>query len=323
MKWKSLPMPEGIRKSENNNDEFGSFVIEPLERGWGVSLGNILRRILLSSLQGASVTAVKIEGVTHEFDVIEGVKEDIPELLLNLKQLRCKLNTDSAAVLQIGIFGEGVVTAANIDDNPDVEILNPDLYLATLDEKANLQIEIHIAAGRGYVEANQSETDKTGLIALDASFSPVTKINFEVSDTRVGQRTDLNSLKLDIHTNGSILPEDALSYGAKLLSDHLDLLINFEGDLDSAEETLQDIESERISTLLQTKIDDLELSVRSSNCLKMAQINTLGQLVKYTEAEMLKFKNFGRKSLVELNEALSSLKLHFGMSVESFEDIGK
>ncbi len=316
MKWKTLPMPEGIKKSEENDNKYGRFVIEPLERGWGVSLGNTLRRIMLSSLQGPSVVAVKIEGVNHEFDVIEGVKEDVADLLLNLKQLHCKLNADEETVLHLNISGEGKVSAANIDLNPDVEILNPDLHLATLDTKAHLEMKIYISIGRGYVEASQEEVKTVGLISLDANYSPVLKVNYDVSDTRVGQKTDLNSLTFDIETNGSISPEDALAYSAKLLSDHLDLFINFEGELDSAEEALQDVESERLSSLLQTKIDELELSVRSSNCLKWAQIHTLGDLVKHSESEMLKYKNFGRKSLVELNEVLISLDLHFGMSID-------
>ncbi len=319
MKWKALPMPEGIVKTEGSTAKHGKFVIEPLERGWGITIGNALRRVLLSSLQGAAVISVRIEGISHEFDILEGVKEDVAEIILNIKKLRIKLLSDDAATLKLDVSGEGEVTAASIESNPHVEILNTDLHIATLGENGSLTIEMKIQDGRGYVvsEELKKEEDPIGVIPLDANFSPVTKISFEVTDTRVGQRTDFNSLIIEIWTDGSLEPEDAMAYAAKLLVDHLEIFINFEGELESAHEEVKDDEIERLRNLLKMRVDELELSVRSSNCLRLANIHTLADLVKNPESDMLKYKNFGRKSLIELNEVLSNLGLHFGMDVES------
>jgi DNA-directed RNA polymerase subunit alpha len=317
MKWKALPMPEGIVREETSNSKHGKFLIEPLERGWGITLGNALRRVMLSSLQGAAVVSVKVDGVSHEFDSVEGVKEDVAEIILNIKQLRVKLLSDETATLRLDVSGQGTVTAANIEENPDVEILNPDLHLATLSDSGSLSIEMQVEDGRGYVSSDElkKEEDPIGVIAIDANFSPVTKVSYEVVDTRVGQRTDFNSLSMEVTTDGSIDPEDAMAYAAKLLVDHLEVCINFEGDLESAQEVVHDDEVERLRGLLRMRVDDLELSVRSSNCLRLANIHTIADLVKNPEADMLKYKNFGRKSLVELNEILSNLGLHFGMEV--------
>ena len=317
MKWKALPMPEGIVREETSNSKNGRFLIEPLERGWGITLGNALRRVMLSSLQGAAVVSVRVDGVNHEFGLVEGVTEDVSEIILNIKQLRVKLLSDEMATLRLDVSGQGAVTAADIEENPDVEILNPNLHLATLSDSGNLSIEMRVADGRGYVSSDElkREEDPIGVIAIDANFSPVTKVSYEVVDTRVGQRTDFNSLTMEVTTDGSIDPEDAMAYAAKLLVDHLEVCINFEGDLESAQESIHDDEVERLRSLLRMRVEELELSVRSSNCLRLANIHTIADLVKNPEADMLKHKNFGRKSLVELNEVLSNLGLHFGMEV--------
>ena len=319
MKWKALHMPKGIVK-EKGDSKYGKFVIEPFERGWGITVGNALRRVLLSSLQGAAVVSVKIESVQHEFSTLEGVKEDVAEIILNIKQLRVKLLSDEDATLRLDISGEGEVRGEHIEANPDVQILNPELHIATLGKNGSLTIEMRVSDGRGYVISDElkREDDPIGVIPIDANFSPVTKIAYEVSDTRVGQRTDFNRLEMDVWTDGSIDPEDAMAYGAKLLVDHLEMFINFEGDLEAAEEVVKDEEKERIRQLLKMRVDELELSVRSSNCLRCANIHTIADLVRNQESEMLKYKNFGRKSLIELNEVLSNMGLSFGMDVDYY-----
>lgn len=321
MMWRSLKMPEVFQKTDVSEDErYARFVIEALERGWGVTVGNALRRVLLSSLQGAAVTAAHIEGAQHEFAAIEGVKEDVTDIILNLKAVRVKLLSDHDEVLKLDVSGEGKVTARDIDDNPNVVILNPEQEIANLCGDASLSMELRISSGRGYVVADElkNEEDPIGWIVMDANFSPVTNVAMTVSDTRVGQRTDFNKLELDVTTDGSIDPEDALAYAAKLLVDHFDLFINFEGDLESAEEVIMDEEKQRIANLLRMRVDELELSVRSSNCLRMGNIHTIGDLVRNKEPEMLKYKNFGRKSLLELNEVLSSMGLSFGLEVDEY-----
>lgn len=319
MKWKALHMPKGIVK-EKGDSKFGKFVVEPFERGWGITVGNALRRVLLSSLQGAAVVSVKFEGVQHEFSTLEGVKEDVAEIILNIKQLRVKLLSDEDATLRLDISGEGEVRAEHIEPNPDVQILNPDLHIATLSKNGSLTMEMRVSDGRGYVVSDElkREDDPIGVIPIDANFSPVTKVSYEVSDTRVGQRTDFNRLEMDVWTDGSIDPEDAMAYASKLLVDHLEMFINFEGDLEAAEEVVKDEEKERIRQLLKMRVDELELSVRSSNCLRCANIHTIADLVRNQESEMLKYKNFGRKSLIELNEVLSNMGLSFGMDVDYY-----
>jgi DNA-directed RNA polymerase subunit alpha len=319
MKWKALHMPKGIVK-EKGDSKYGKFVIEPFERGWGITVGNALRRVLLSSLQGAAIVSVKMEGVQHEFSTLEGVKEDVAEIILAIKQLRVKLLSDEDATLRLDISGEGEVRAEHIEPNPDVQILNPELHIATLGKNGSLTLEMRVSDGRGYVVSDElkREDDPIGVIPIDANFSPVTKVAYEVSDTRVGQRTDFNRLEMDVWTDGSIDPEDAMAYGAKLLVDHLEMFINFEGDLEAAEEVVKDEEKERIRQLLKMRVDELELSVRSSNCLRCANIHTIADLVRNQESEMLKYKNFGRKSLIELNEVLSNMGLSFGMDVDYY-----
>jgi DNA-directed RNA polymerase subunit alpha len=319
MKWKALHMPKGIVK-EKGDSKYGRFVVEPFERGWGITVGNALRRVLLSSLQGAAVVSVKFDGVQHEFSSLEGVKEDVAEIIHNLKQLRVKLLSDEDATLRLDISGEGEVRAEHVEPNPDVQILNPDLHIATLAKNGSLTLELRISDGRGYVVSDElkREDDPIGVIPIDANFSPVTKVSYEVSDTRVGQRTDFNRLEMEVWTDGSIDPEDAMAYASKLLVDHLEMFINFEGDLEAAEEVVKDEEKERIRQLLKMRVDELELSVRSSNCLRCANIHTIADLVRNQESEMLKYKNFGRKSLIELNEVLSNMGLSFGMDVDYY-----
>jgi DNA-directed RNA polymerase subunit alpha len=324
MKWKSLLMPKGI-KIENPDDvpNYGKVIIEPLERGWGYTIGNSLRRILLSSLQGAAVASVKIDGVLHEYSTIPGVTEDITDLILNLKQLRCKLNSDTEAVLRLEVTGEGAVNASDIEKNPDVDILNPELHIATINSNAKLKIEMRVSDGRGYVPAEQNKRDDApvGTIAIDALFSPITKVNFVVENTRVGQRTDLDKVIMEIWTDGSITVEDALAYSAKLLQDHLTVFINFEGELEPVEESIKDEKNERLRQLMKMRVDELELSVRSANCLRAGNIHTLADLVRNQETDMLKYKNFGRKSLIELNQILTNLGLTFGMEVDKIMGI--
>jgi DNA-directed RNA polymerase subunit alpha len=320
MKWKALQMPKGVVKESETGASFGRFVVEPLERGWGVTVGNALRRVLLSSLQGARITAIRIEGAQHEFGTLNGVKEDITDIVLNIKQLRVKLLSDREAKLRLDVSGEGKILATAIEGNPDVEILNPDLHIATLDRNGTLSMELRIQSGRGYALSDEMKKpeDPIGWIYLDSHFSPVTRVNMRVEDTRVGQKTDFNRLILEIWTDGSITPEDALAYAAKLLVDHFELFINFEGDLEAADVEVRDDEKERIRQVLKMRVDELELSVRSSNCLRMASIHTIADLVRNTEADMLKYKNFGRKSLVELNEVLAGLGLAFGFDVDKY-----
>ena len=321
MMWKSLQMPRSFQKVETGEDgRYAKFVVEALERGWGITLGNALRRTLLSSLQGAAIVSVKIDGVDKEFTSIPGVKEDVTDIILNLKGIRVKLLSDHDETLRLDMSGDGKITAADIEENPNVVILTPDVHIATLNGNASLSMELKISSGRGYVTAEELKDPNApiGEIAIDANFNPVLKVAMHISDTRVGQRTDFNRLELEVTTDGSIDPEDALAYAAKLLVDHLETFINFEGDLESPEEMEQDEERQRISTLLRMRVDELELSVRSSNCLRMANRHTIAELVRNKENDMLKYKNFGRKSLVELNEVLTSMGLSFGMNVDDY-----
>jgi len=321
MMWKSLQMPRSFQKVETSEDgRKAKFVVEALERGWGITLGNALRRVLLSSLQGAAIVSVKIEGVEKEISTVPGVKEDVTDIILNLKSIRVKLLSDHDETLHLDMSGDGEVTAKDFMDNPNVVILTPDVHIATLNGNASLSMDVKVSCGRGFVRADELKDKDApiGVIATDANFNPVQQVAMHISDTRVGQKTDYNRLELEITTDGSIDPEDALAYAAKLLVDHLEIFINFEGDLESPEELEMDEERQRIATLLRTRVDELELSVRSSNCLRMANIHTVGELVRNKENDMLKYKNFGRKSLVELNEVLTSMGLSFGMDVDDY-----
>lgn len=319
MKWKSLMMPKGIQiENPDNIPNYAKVTVEPLERGWGHTIGNSLRRILLSSLQGAAVTSVRIDGAMHEYSTIEGVVEDITDVILNIKQLRLKLVADHDTTLKLEVSGDGDVKASDIEKNPDVVILNPELHIATINSAAKLKIEMKVSDGRGYVpaEMNRREDDPIGTIPIDAIFSPVTRVNYVVENTRVGQRTDLDKIIFDIWTDGSLTVEDALGYAAKLLYDHLEVFINIEGEFEPVQEVIHDEKTEKLRQLLKMRVDELELSVRSNNCLRAANIHTLADLVRNQEADMLKYKNFGRKSLIELNQVLSNLGLTFGMDVD-------
>jgi DNA-directed RNA polymerase subunit alpha len=323
MKWKSLTMPREIVTDQSNaNEGYARFVIEPLERGFGATLGHALRRVLLSSIQGGAPVAVRIDGVLHEFGAIEGVYEDITDMILNIKKLRVKFNADERRTLVLKTNGKGKVTAGQFEQNPDIEILNPNLYLAELTEDRELSMEIDFDYGRGYVlaEHNKREDAPVGTIFVDSFFSPVVKVNYEIENTRVGQKTDYDRLLLDIWTDNSITPEDALSYAARVLRDHMQLFIHIDETFEIAEEEEEDEEIAKIRQLLKTRVDELELSVRSSNCLRAANIQTLGELVSKTESEMLKYRNFGRKSLNELTTILEDLGLSFGMDITSYEE---
>ncbi|GBU25257.1 DNA-directed RNA polymerase subunit alpha [Fibrobacteria bacterium R8-3-H12] len=295
-----------------------------MERGWGTTIGNALRRALLSSIQGAAIVSVKIDKVVKEYANIPGVREDVTDIILNLKSIRVKLLSDKDETLRLDVSGEGDVSAKDIDANPAVVILNPDVHIATLSgDNASLCIDMKVSSGRGYVPADDpdrrraAENAPVGEILIDANYNPVLNVAMYVSDTRVEERTDFNRLELDITTDGSIDPEDALAYAAKLLIDHLEIFINFEGDLDGPEPEI-DGDKDAVVQKLLLNVDDLELSVRSSNCLRQAGIRTIAELVRHKESDMLKHKNFGRKSLIELNELLSSMGLGFGMDVDAY-----
>lgn len=316
-------MPKGVELDEETGTElYGKFVIEPLERGFGVTLGNSLRRVLLSALQGAAITALRVEGVMHEFDTIPGVVEDVTEIVLNFKELRMKLHADRAKRMVLDVVKKGEVMAKDIQPDADVEILNPDLHLFTLTEDNKIHMEIDIGCGRGYVvsEQNKKPDQPLGTIPLDSIFTPVTKVNYRVENTRVGRRTDYDKLILEIWTDSSLSPQSALSFAAKILKDHLQMFITFDQEPEMAPEEEIDEETIRIRNLLKMKVDELELSVRSSNCLKAAEIKTLKDLIQKTEADMLKYRNFGRKSLSELQDILLKLGLSFGMDVRKYED---
>jgi len=320
MKWKNLTMPKQIVPDPGNTDGYGKFVIDPLERGFGVTLGNALRRALLSSLQGAAITAVRIDGVLHEFSTLPGVIEDVTEIILNLKQVRLKLHGDGPKKGTFEVRGKGEVRAGDLKVDPEIEILNPDLHIATLNRDGDMRMEVEINGGRGYVSADQqSQTDRPiGVIPIDSLYSPVVKVNYQVEATRLGQRIDFDKLTLEVWTDRSILPSDAVAVAAKILRDHFSLFIHFEEPIEEEVEEEVDEEIMRIRKLLDKSVEELELSVRSSNCLRAAEIKTIGDLVQKGEPEMLKYRNFGRKSLKEIQDILGEMGLHFGMDVTRY-----
>lgn len=318
MRWRNLVLPKEVVTEElSENQRYARFVLEPLERGFGVTIGNALRRILLSAIQGAAVTSMRIEGVQHEFSTLPGVYEDVTQIVLNLKKLRLKVHTDDARTLTLPITGKGKYTAGMIETGPDVEVLNPDLHIIELTEDKKLKIEIDIDLGRGYVLADQNKRPDrpVGTIFVDSLFSPVIKVNYTVENTRVGQRTDYDRLTLEVTTDGSLSPEESIGYSAKLLADHLRYFIHIDEDIVPIEEKKEDEETVKIRNLLNTRVDELELSVRSSNCLRAANIQTLRDLVQRSESDMLKYRNFGRKSLTELTAILEELGLSWGMDI--------
>jgi len=319
-----MQMPKFVEKDEETFDrEYGRFIVQPLERGFGITLGNALRRVLLSSIPGAAIRAIRIDGVLHEFSTIPGVVEDVPDIILNLKQVNIKLHSDGPKTIEIEKLGESELKAGDLQVDPEVEILNPDLHIATLGEGAVFKASIDITTGRGYVTADENKLpdDPIGTIVMDSIFSPIRKVNYQVDRARVGRKTDYDKLIIEVWTNGAVFPDDAISTAAKILKDHVQLFIDFEEERPriAEEEKEKDEEIERIRKLLDMSVEELELSVRSSNCLKAANIRTLGDLVQKTESEMLKYRNFGRKSLSELSNILQSLGLHFGMDVEKYK----
>ena len=320
MKWKNLTMPKQVQPDAGNTDRYGKFTIEPLERGFGLTLGNSLRRVLLSSLQGAAITAVRIEGVLHEFSTLPGVIEDVTEIILNLKQVRLKLHGDGPKKGTFEVRGKSEVRAGNLVVDADVEILNADLHIASLNKDGDLRMEVEIDGGRGYVSADQhSQTDRPiGVIPIDSTFSPVVKVNYNVETTRLGQRIDYDKLTIDVWTDASILPSDAIAFAAKILRDHFNLFIHFEEPIEEEVEEEVNEDTLRIRRLLDKSVEELELSVRSSNCLRAAEIKTIGDLVQKSEPEMLKYRNFGRKSLKEIQDILGEMGLSFGMDVSQY-----
>ncbi len=309
------PKIECVELSPDNT--YGKFVVEPLERGYGITLGNSLRRVLLSSLPGTAVTSVKIDGILHEFSTIPGVKEDVTEIILNLKELSAKIYSDETKTVRIEAYGPGEVTAGDIIADADVEILNSDLHIATLEENAKLIMEITLSKGRGYVPAENNKTDTTaiGVIPVDSIYTPVKKVNYFVENTRVGQVTDYDKLTLEIWTNGSIKPDEGASLGAKILTEHLNLFISLTEHIDDVE-IMVEKEEDKKEKVKEMTIEELELSVRSYNCLKRAGINTVEELTQKTEEDMMKVRNLGKKSLEEVQNKLAEL----GLSLKPSED---
>jgi len=322
MKWKSLHMPKNIEVDEATlTDSYGKFEIQPLERGFGITLGNALRRVLLSSIQGAAIDSIRLENVHHEFSTIKGIVEDVPEIILNLKEIDIKLHSDDPIRCEIEIKGPHKLIAADLDIDPRFEIMNRDHYIAQIDKNGVFKGEFIINDGRGYVPADEKPSGEypEGAILIDSIYSPIRKVNYHVGNARIGHRTDYDSLTIEIWTNKTINPSDALSYASKILSDHLKLFINFEEDFEEIHDESIDEEKVKIAQLLDMPVEEMELSVRSSNCLKAAGIKHIRDLVTRTEADMLKYRNFGRKSLSELNDVLSAMGLSFGLDVSQYD----
>ncbi len=323
MSYPFIKMPEGVVQDESSKSAtFGRFSVQPLERGFGVTLGNSLRRVLLSSLTGSAIAAVRIEGVLHEFSTVPGVVEDVTEIILNLKKVRMRVLNKKTLGCEISLSGSKEFKAGDIQKAcPDVEILNPDLHIARLNDEAKFNVELRFGTGKGYVPANEQKLAETtiGTIPIDSVYTPIVNVRYDVENVRIGEKNDFEKLTLEITTDGSITPEEALSSSSKILKDHIQLFINFDSEPEEEKvESEKDAESERLRKILTTNVDDLELSVRSHNCLKAANIKTLGDLVRKDENEMLKFRNFGRKSLAELIEIVDNYGLEFGMDVDKY-----
>jgi len=322
MNWRELIAPEKVLKIASEELNYGKFVCEPLERGFGITIGNALRRIILSSLYGAAIVSVKFDSVMHEYSVVDGVLEDVSEIILNLKEVRLKIDDPDPKTITIDVSGEKKVTAADIV-SPDgkTEVLNPEHHIATLSKGASLKMTMTVKVGKGYAlaEANKDEDAPIGTLPIDASFSPIKQVKYLVGNARVGQRTDFDKLTMEVWTDGSILPEDTISYAAKILKEQMSIFINFDEDLEPEPQKVgEDLQQKEFNENLYRNVEELELSVRSSNCLKNAEIIKLYQLVQKTEGEMLKTKNFGRKSLNEIKEVLGEMGLSFGMKLEGF-----
>jgi DNA-directed RNA polymerase subunit alpha len=321
LNWQDLIKPGKIQMISKPN--YGKFVCEPLERGFGITIGNSLRRIILSSLYGAAITSVKFEGVMHEFSVLPGVLEDVSEIILNLREVRLRVADTETKTIRLDAEGEGNVTAGDIiSDDGKCEVLNPGLPIATLTDKASLKMEMKVNVGKGYslAESNKDEEAPIGTIPIDAVFSPIKRVNYVVGNARVGQKTDYDKLTLEVWTDGSILPEDAVAYAAKILKEQMTIFINFDEQLEPVTDRKSEKERKpKFNENLYRSVEELELSVRSANCLKNANILKIYQLVTKSEAEMLKTKNFGRKSLNEIKEVLAEMGLSLGMKLEGFK----
>jgi DNA-directed RNA polymerase subunit alpha len=322
MKWKSLHMPKGIEIDESTlTGDYGKFVLQPLERGFGITLGNALRRVLLSTIQGAAIDSVRFENVHHEFSTIPGIVEDVPDIILNLKEVDIKLHSDQPVEIFLEIQGPHNLVAGDLVVDPRIEIMNPEHHIAEIDADGVFKADILINDGRGYVPSDEKNRGDRPLdtVLMDSIYSPIRKVNYQVGNARIGHRTDYDKLTLEIWTNKTIKPSDALAYAAKIITDHLKLFITFDEDFVEIDDESIDEEKVRIANLLDMPVDEMELSVRSSNCLKAAGIKRIRDLVTRTEADMLKYRNFGRKSLSELGEVLTSMGLSFGLDVSVYD----
>ena len=321
--WRDLIRPKKLQvEAESLTNTYGKFYAEPFERGFGTTLGNSLRRVLLSSLQGAAITSVKVKGVLHEFSAIPGVTEDVTDIILNLKSVRFKMHGQEPRTIRVIHKGEGIITAGDIITDSNIEVLNADHHIATCSKDANLEMEMVVKMGRGYVPADRNRDEKSpvGTIPIDSIFTPIQKVNFTVANARVGQITDYDKLTLEIWTDGSVKPDDAVAYAAKILKEQLTIFINFDEESEPSEEGEPLEEREKFNENLYRSVDELELSVRSANCLKNAGIKLIGELVSRSEAEMLKTQNFGRKSLNEIKDILADMGLTLGMKLDDFPD---
>jgi len=325
--WHELISPERLEVTEKTHTErYGRFICQPFERGFATTIGNALRRILLSSIRGAAITSVRIDGALHEFTTIDGIHEDVAEIILNLKQVRLKLNGPDTVTVTLEKKGPGEVLAGDINGGGYVEVMNPDLHICTITGETTFKAELEVEWGKGYVpaEQNKKEGQPIGVIPIDAAFSPIVRIQYVVSSARVGQRTDYDRLTMEIETDGSVRPENALAYAAKILKEQMTIFINFDEDAAKAPEKVgEDTEKKVYPPFLDKNVEDLELSVRSANCLKNADIQYIGQLVQKTDAEMLKTKNFGRKSLNEIKQLLAEHDLTLGMKIEGWKPPGE
>jgi DNA-directed RNA polymerase subunit alpha len=317
IRWKTFEMPKRLEVEQGSlTPTYGKFIAEPFERGYGTTIGNALRRVLISSIDGAAVTSIKIDGMLHEFSAVEGVVEDGAQIVMNVKKLVLRYHGKGPKKIYIDIKKQGPVKAGDIQADETVEIVNPELVLCTLSKSHTFKMEMEVGRGRGYVpaEKNKQEDASIGVVTVDSAFSPVTKVNFYVEDTRVGQATDYDRLVLEVWTNGAMGPEEALLYASNILQRHLDVFVNY-GELPEEEEE-EEVEDKEFLDMVHKPISELELSVRSANCLEAANIKTIGDLIQKTEGQMLKYKNFGKKSLNEINAILVTMNLHLGMNIE-------
>ncbi|MBI4342873.1 MAG: DNA-directed RNA polymerase subunit alpha [Candidatus Omnitrophica bacterium] len=318
--WRDFATPKKLACDEDSlTDTYGKFIAEPFERGYGMTIGNGLRRVLLSSIEGAAVTSIKIDGVLHEFSAVPGVLEDVTQIVLNVKQLVLRAHSRQPKTVVIEKDKKGAVTAGDVEGDETIEVVNPDLQLCTLTKAGKFRMELEVSRGRGYVaaEKHKKEGQPIGVIPVDALFSPVTRVNFAIEDTRVGQVTDYDRLILEVWTNGSMSPKDALLYASNIYQRHLDLFVNYGTLPDEPEEEAPVAVSEELQEKLRTPISELELSVRSANCLREAKIQTIGDLVQKTPQELLKYRNFGKKSLAEIDELLQGMGLALGMDLKA------